>query len=332
MSKRKKIILKWIFVIILIALIVYVFRDSAGPIFEQLRATSARIIILICLSALGYGVFESLITFTLAREYKQDFKYSQAFGMTWFVSFYRVSTLGSGAGVSGVVYLNKCGINPSEGCGMYMLEYAIHKAMIAVFTLIFYLSSRSFMMQYYEKYEIYLVLGLILNIIISACLVLFACASWFHRILYKLMDVFNFKGRFTKQFDMVKEQCRIMEVTSKKMMKSWKKLILVALINLVKFTFWYGIPYIILGSSYGINPAQIIAITSLAIMLAAVIPTPAGIGSSEFVMIAMFSGIVGSEMAGAVSLLYRFATFVFPFLVGSIYAIGFKKLTGTKQT
>lgn len=331
MSKQTKNIIKWIFVIVILGLIVYVFRDTAGPILTQLKKTSGKIILLICIASLCYGGFESLITFILAREYKKDFKYTQAFGMTYFVSFYRVSTLGSGAGVSALVYLNRCGIEASKGCGMYMLEYAIHKTMLAIFSVIFYIANRSYMMEHFEEYQVYLVLGIILNIIISICLMLFACAVWFHRILYKLMDIFNFKGKFTNQFDKVREQCKIMEDTSKMMLKSWKKLVLVALINLVKFACWFGIPYIIFGSSAGVNIGQVMAITSLGVMLAAVIPTPAGIGSSEFMLIALFTGIVGSELAGAMSLLYRFATFVFPFLVGIIFAVGYKKITSEKQ-
>lgn len=56
-------------------------------------------------------------------------------------------------------------------------------------------------------------------------------------------------------------------------------------------------------------------------MLAAVIPSPAGIGSTEFVFTTLFAGIVGTGMAGSASLLYRFGTFVFPFLVGTVVVI-----------
>lgn len=55
------------------------------------------------------------------------------------------------------------------------------------------------------------------------------------------------------------------------------------------------------------------AITALSVMLAAVIPAPAGIGSTEFVFTGLFAGIVGTGIAGSASLLYRFATFVFHF-------------------
>lgn len=95
---------------------------------------------------------------------------------------------------------------------------------------------------------------------------------------------------------------------------------------LLKCCFWYGIPYLLFkGVQFQGNPAltlsQVLAITSLSVMLAAVIPSPAGIGSTEFVFTTLFAGIVGTGMAGSASLLYRFGTFVFPFLVGTVVVL-----------
>ena len=66
---------------------------------------------------------------------------------------------------------------------------------------------------------------------------------------------------------------------------------------------------------------EALAITSLSVMLAAVIPTPAGIGSTEIVLTMLLAEIVGTGAAGSATLLYRFATFVFPFLIGTIVVV-----------
>ena len=59
-------------------------------------------------------------------------------------------------------------------------------------------------------------------------------------------------------------------------------------LNLIKFAFWYSIPYLIFLGQGEITLPQTMAVTSLSVMLAAVIPSPAGIGSTEFVFIALF--------------------------------------------
>ncbi|MFR8426467.1 MAG: hypothetical protein ACLVCH_01450 [Roseburia inulinivorans] len=67
--------------------------------------------------------------------------------------------------------------------------------------------------------------------------------------------------------------------------------------------------------------SQVLAITSLSVMLAAVIPSPAGIGSTEFVFTTLLPESSARAWRGSASLLYRFGTFVFPFLVGTVVVL-----------
>ena len=76
---------------------------------------------------------------------------------------------------------------------------------------------------------------------------------------------------------------------------------------------------------------QTMAVTSLSIMLAAVIPAPGGIGSTELVFTSLFAGIVGTGLAGSAALLYRFATFIFPFILGLFIVIA-RRIQGRKDT
>ena len=62
LTETQKSIIKWAFVLVLLGLIVYVFRDMAGPIAKQLVKTSPWIVVLILVATLLYGVFESTIT------------------------------------------------------------------------------------------------------------------------------------------------------------------------------------------------------------------------------------------------------------------------------
>ena len=83
---------------------------------------------------------------------------------------------------------------------------------------------------------------------------------------------------------------------------------------------------VILYRVYALTLLQSWAVTSLAFMLAAVIPSPAGIGSSEFVFTALFTVLVGTGEAGSAALLYRFATFVLPFVIGGVVVLLHKRI------
>ena len=278
-------------------------------------------IIGICAAALLYDVVESVITFLLARQYEPSFPFHKAVGNTFYCAFYRVATLGSGAGVAAIYYLNENGIAPSKGFGMYMLEYAFHKISIAIFSGIFFLLNWSFMQQHFGEYDWMLVAGFGITIVITTVLVLFCTSKRFHDLLLKLLGLLNRKGKFQALHMQLTEQCAMMEQASRDLLKNKLLIIETIVLNMVKLVCWYGIPYFIFCSQSDITASQVLAITSLSVMLAAVISSPAGIGSTEFVFTALFGTIVGTGLAGSASLLYRFGTFVFPFLVGAVIVI-----------
>ncbi len=115
----------------------------------------------------------------------------------------------------------------------------------------------------------------------------------------------------------MREQCADLETASKYLLHKKKMVAGVVGLNLLKLCFWYGMPYLLFAGDKNINMVETMAITALSVMLlAAVIPAPAGIGSTEFVFTGLLPGLVGTGIAGSASLLYRFATFVFPFLIG----------------
>lgn len=332
-NKTKKQILKWIFVLAIIGIIIYTFRDSAGPILEQLKQTTPTVIAGICAMTVIYHVIEGLITTLLAKQYQPEFTVGMGITNAFFCSFYRVATLGSGAGIAAIVYLGDHGVQYSESFGMYMLQYAFHKISIAIFSMVLFVVNWSYMCEHFGEYMWLLAAGYAVTLLITVFLILFSCSAQFHRVLFVILDFVNrkCKGRLTSSIRMLREQCRMLEEASKHLLREKRLVAGTVLLNLLKFCFWYAMPYLMFGSMTDVTVSQIMAVTSLAVMLAAVLPAPAGIGSTEFVFTSLFSGIAGMGLAGSASLLYRFGTFVFPFLVGAVVVVArriHKKQTG----
>ena len=207
-----------------------------------------------------YNVVEGWINYSFAKQYNPQFTYRMGVESAFYCSFYRVATLGSGAGVAAVYYFN---------------EY---------FNL--------------------LIAGYVLTAVIATALLLFCCSKKFHGILLFMVDKLNRKGKFDAQAAMLREQCGILEDAAGMLLTKGKLIASIVAKNLLKFAFCYGIPF----------------------MLAAVIPSPAGIGSSEFVFTALFTVLVGTGEAGSAALLYRFATFVLPFVIGGVVVLLHKRI------
>lgn len=210
--------LKFAFVLILVAIIVYTFRDSAGPILAELKQTSLWVILIISISAVLYELVEGWITCSFARKYNPSFTYRMGVESAFYCSFYRVATLGSGAGVAAVYYFNEKGIEVFKGTGMYMVEYVLHKVTIALFSAIFFLVSFGFMMEHYGEYAWMLIGGYGITIVIAAALLLFCCSKRFHGLILWLVDKLNRKGRLDEQAVFLREQCAILEQAASKLL------------------------------------------------------------------------------------------------------------------
>lgn len=321
MKKHGKTLIKLAFVIVIVAAIVYTFRDMIGPIMEELKKTAPWVIVVICGAGVIYHLIEGWINCSFARQYNPAFTYRMGVESAFYCSFYRVATLGSGAGVAAVYYFNQKGIPVPKATGMYMVEYVIHKVTIALFSAVFFLISFGFMKEHYENYFAALLAGYGITALIAAGLLLFCCSRGFHRLLIKLVDKLNRKGRFDAQAAMLRDQCQILEDAASELMTKKRFILSVVGKNMLKFAFFYGIPFVILYEQFGLSLLQVWAITSVSVMLAAVIPAPAGIGSSEFVFTALFGVVVGGGAAGSAALLYRFATFVVPFVIGGVVVL-----------
>ena len=288
---------------------------------HQLKKTSPWAVIFICLLSLGYECMEGAVTTGLAKQYQPEFSYLKGVESAFFCSFYRVATLGSGAGVAAVYYFNEKGIPAPKGTGMYMIEYVLHKLSIAIFSVIFFAVNFRFMMKHFGEYNLLLAAGYIVTVVIAGVMVFVCYSTRLHKWIFGLLDKINSKHRFDSQIGMLKEQCDILEDASAFLLKKPGLICKTMIKNLVKLAFWYGIPYVVFYGTKTVTLSQTLAVTSLSVMLAAVLPSPAGIGSTEFVFTLLFAAVAGTGAAGSASLLYRFATFVFPFLVGLVIVI-----------
>jgi uncharacterized membrane protein YbhN (UPF0104 family) len=328
----RKNAVKWIVVLMFVGAIVYTFRDSAGTIFEQLKTTSPVTIIVICLMSAGYELMEGSITTLLAKEYYPSFRYVHGIINAFQCSFYRVATLGSGTGVAATVYLGECGLEYAQSLGLYMLQYAFHKIGIAIFSGVMFLVNYSYMMGEYGEYMGLLVGGYAVTVLITLALILFCCSRRFHIIIFAILKFVNSRlNNRLKGFTLkLQSQCDILEAASERILKSPRLIFNITVLNQIRNCFWYAIPYAVFWKTGLVTLSQAMATTSLSVMLAAVIPAPAGIGSTEFVFTSLFASAVGSGAAISAALLYRFATFVVPFLAGGVIVI-MRQLSNRKQ-
>ncbi len=307
-----------IFVAVLILIILYTFWGSWQEIIERIVNTAPLTLIMIGSASVVYELIEGWIILSMGRIYNPDLRFYQAAYCAFYASFYRLSTLGTGSGIAAIVYLGRNGVGYSEATGMYMFIYTLHKISIAGFSGIFFLLNWAAMVSNYSRYGIYLILAYILTAVIAIFFAMLIVFPPFHRVILLLLKKLNFRGRLDNIIERVEEGLQIMEETAPGLLKNGKIIVTTILRDFLKLCFWYSIPFLVLLQTGGVSLKMSLGVTSLAVTTAAVIPTPAGIGSSELIMTGLYSLLVGVENAAAATLLYRIATFIFPFVVGAV--------------
>ena len=330
MKKHKKLIAKLIFIAIIVFVIWLTFKDSMGDIVGEIRNTSIWILLLICLTSVVYHLFEGWMTYSLAKRYNPEFKFLQGIYCAFYCSFYRLTTLGSATGVAAVYYLGQNGVSYSGAISLYMIQYVVHKIGVAIFSGILFLICLPYMMQNYSGYVWLLILAYIVTVLICVGLILLIMFKPFHEWLLKIGHRLNKKGKLDKALSALESNAQIMGETAKKILTDKVQVIKLLVITLIKYIFWFDIPFLVVGAAK-LSFLHSLSISSLAVMTAAVIPTPAGVGSVEFVMTALFGPVVGVSQAAAVTVLYRIATFIFPMIFAMILILvrrGIRKRKG----
>ena len=317
-SNRRKLIIRYIFVFLIIGVIIYTFRDSAVPVLTQLKETSFFVICMICLCSLGYQVVQGWIIAGMAKKYQPGLTIRQGISCAFYSAFYRVATLGGGGEIAAVYYLTRYGVDASAGTGVYMVAYMMQRVGIAVFTTICFFLSYHFMKIHYGAYFSYLVLGYGLTILIMALIIIGSCWKRFHQVVLGIIKKLDKKG---KVYLAAEHYFNTLSDYSIQLLHDRKTVAGVLGKEMLKSLCWYSIPFVVVHQQTGLSFIDSLSVTSLSVMLATVLPTPAGIGSTEVTFALLYNGILGTGLAGSTVLLYRFATFMFPFLLGIVVAV-----------
>jgi len=318
LKKRKKNILKYSMIIVVLLLAVYAFWDSLEDALAEMKRISANQIFLILILACVYQILDGANITMLASNGKNKLKLLKGEYCMLLASFFRVITFGSGAGVATIAFLVKEKYPVSEATGISAINYMLHKVMIALFCVGLMILRFPVIRAQYGSYFQYLVLSMALVTVI-VLFYLFMCTSRkFHKIILSVVSLFNKKGRHDKWVSETSSQFEDLEIYSTQLLGNKKRIAVILLFDLLKFISWYSIPFVLLHGSVEISYIDCLTRMAFAIAIAGVLPSPAGIGSTEFAFLLLFAQIAIQKTLLSTVLLYRSATFVFIGLLGGI--------------
>ncbi|SHJ47528.1 lysylphosphatidylglycerol synthase transmembrane domain-containing protein [Parasporobacterium paucivorans] len=313
--KLKKILFPLIIICLLVIVLYRMFRGSFGEILSNIRELSILTFIIILICSLLYQVTEGIILTNIIRKHKKDFSLTQGILTIFQGCFYRGITFGGGTQAGQVYFLYKKGLAPSQSMSSLTLSYAIHKVGMFLYISLFFLFNFGFYQSNYGSYLPYIKIGYLINIIIVTALILLAVSRKTHLLIIRIATSLLRKEKHKATLDNITLQIKGLSADAKVIIKDKKLLPLTIVLELVKFSCWYVIPFFILTRD-AISLTDSLSLTAFSNALVGIIPLPSGIMSTELAFTVLFSVFVDIAKAGAAMIIYRFTTYIVPFLVG----------------
>ena len=321
-SSKTKIFLNVIMLIAILGVIIYVMDHSFGEILTQLLKTSFKVALLVLILGIGYQLVEGRSIKAIASCFNNNFTIKDGFFTSCYVAFYRVISFGAGTLVSEVYFYKKKGLALSQGIGVTALHMIMYKTAVIFFALIGLCLQFSLFYEKAPKMIPFIILGIVVTLLINLVLLILSSSLKLQIVLIKWTNKHFKRPKLRDWVDQCNIQIYSLRETVQTITKDRSAIGRIFGWNLLKLVFWYTIPYFVLLENHpNVNFLLVFSFTSFAVILSGIIPTPAGIGPFEFVYLLLFKPLVGTVDAVSSLLLYRFASFVLPFLIGLVYVL-----------
>lgn len=318
----KKYWLRYVILLVGIIIAVATFNQELYEIFKNLGTISFSTVLLMILCMTGYYILDGVIITKIFKHKNETIRYRDGIACTYYCSFFRVVSLGSGSGIAEVVYMTKCGVDAAVASSISMIQYILQKFTIVILGVISYIVFYKDVDVLLGKYSKFMLAGVLLAFFIIL-MILIVCASkkFSNCIIWILRKIGNKK--FKDKIDKLEGTFKNLQETSKDMFTRKKLMLQIIVINVVKLVCMFLTPYVLLHNQ--ISLVYSIAIFAISHMLAGVIPAPSGYGSLDILFMLIYGAIAGSDMVALLIVLFRFTNTIFAFLVGAVvYLVTFR--------
>lgn len=319
-QKKDKQIIKGV-LLLLLMISLFFYKDSFQNILEGIRqVTWAELWSSVLLSLLGY-LLEGITIFCMMSMVIPHASAGDGIFIAFVCEFYRLTTLGNGSGIAEIHYLTQKKIETGRAATLTMIQYVMKRIAIMLFGIwgFFSLYHNKNTQMLCREYIIFMGAGCLITIIV---ITLFLCLALSSRLAAAMLRALDWLGlKFPtkeKVLQKWKEQIMLLNQSGKGILKQHKKMLCVLFTQTGKLALFYGIPAYLLYGKTELVVNECIWLMAVSFMLAGVIPTPSGAVSLEFVFLLFFTGFADYNVAVPAILLFRFATWICPALLGGI--------------
>lgn len=314
----------------------FTLKDSFSEIVDHILNINIWWLFLALIFMFLYWALRSLSYYLIIRKIDSKYKYKRVLNLTLLTQFFNGITPFSTGGQPLVIYtLKKDGINMTKGTNIVMQDFIIYQTSLVI------MGTMAIAYNYY--YHIFKEVSLLKEIVtigylvnIAVVIILFMVA--FSRKSNKI--VANFIIRLLNKFKLVKYKEKTLAKWNdnvnnfhdgaKLLFSDYKQLKNLLFINVLALLILYSIPLIVLFSlkNYSsINYLDSVVSSAYIMIVGAFVPVPGATGGIEYAFIAFFSNFIKGSLLNSMLLIWRFSTYYFGIMIGSVAFYLWKRRT-----
>ena len=309
-----------------------VFQGQGREILRCLQAVPVPSLLALLLLGLCCPLLEAVAGWVALQPQMPDVTLWQTLTVSFLNIFGNVVTMGAGSIPLQSWYLSLYGLMPGAGVGTMTLCYALQK-----FTVLIYAAALLFQggWLYSSNTDLsrYILLGVTVCGLIILALILLCTWEKVQKLalwgIGKLPDTEKWqrrKSEWSKNIKALRVQSKILLANKGRcgtmiLLYAGKCFLLhtvayysISLLGIRQLSFW-----------------QVQLLSAVTVLIAGAIPNVGGVGPAEFAFTLLYSPYLGRTNAASAMVLYRMASYVFPFLVSIPFVFHFRRLVQNRK-
>ncbi len=316
---KGKLVLNFLLMSVIIVVILFIMKNSLGEIFHQIGRTKPSVLMGVTSLGLLFLCLEGYNYRQIVAPFDLKLSFSKGFFAFCYPAFYRVITFGAGTLVAEVMYFRQRGLSTSQSMGVTSIHMMLYKLGVISMSFVGLLFAFPVLLAKMSYMVPVVIIGLVVTSLVVFVIFLASANQRFHHWLMVLANRLFKSESAKKRIDSFNEQIESLRETVREIMTDRTNVIKLVGINVLKLIPWYVMPYVIFYDEHQLSLMLTMSLVAMASVVGGIIPSPAGIGSFDFIFVLLFSPLVGRVDAASGLLLYRFGTYVIPVLLGMFY-------------
>lgn len=316
-QKYKKIVLNLITITILLTILYLVFRRDYEAILDCVSNISLLNLFLLLGMGIGYQLLDAAVCFTLVHERLPSFPFKQAVEVIYLGVFGNMATSAAGTIPLQGYYLYQQGIQVGSGIGIMILQYVFHKTTVFLYAAFMILLQGKWLKSAIPELVKYIYPGLIVCALIIVFLVLLCTWTPIQQVLLWIISKFPDTGKWVNRKDIWSSNLKALYAESKEMLRNRTCCRNAMILNILKLLWLFTIPFFCMRALNitGITWGRVQTVSAVMLLLTGVLPNMSGAGPAELSFLLLYTPLIGRVSAFSALILYRVATYFFPFLL-----------------